>query len=81
MSMPEYVLVQMSTDFLDGSIWGLRTADGRKIEVEFGEPHNENGYLIYEPIFRSVADEWYLDTYRARAIRDALADLQEALAL
>lgn len=75
------ILVLMSREFLDGSVWGLRTHDGRKIEVTFGEPVTENGYDIYEPIFRSVADEWYLDTYRARAIRDALADLQEALAL
>jgi hypothetical protein len=68
----------MATDFLDGSVWGLRTADGRKIEVEFGEPDSDG---VYEPIFRSVADEWYLDTFRARAIRDALLDLQEALKL
>ena len=79
--MPEWIMVRMATDFLDGSVWGLRTADGRKIEVEFGQPVSENGYDIYEPIFRSVADEWYLDTFRARAIRDALTDLQEALAL
>jgi hypothetical protein len=76
--MPESILVRMHTDFLHGSAWGLRTADGMKIEVEFGEPGSDG---VYEPVFRTVADEWYLDTYRARAIRDALNDLQEALAL
>jgi hypothetical protein len=74
------MLVLMSREFLDGSLWGLRTADGRKITVEFGEPVQENGYQFYEPVFTTHEDEWYRDRVRGSEVLYMLREIKKVLA-
>ena len=70
----DYILVRVATGLIDNM--SVRTGDGRKIEMTLGHPLEDG---TYEPIFYSIADEWYIDTIRDKRIADAVRELQEAL--
>lgn len=72
----DFITVRVSTGLIENM--AVRTWDGRKIEVTLGHQLPDG---TYEPIFHSIADEWYIDTIRDRRIADAVRELQEALAL
>lgn len=70
----DFITVRVSTGLINNM--EIRTGDGRKIEMVLGHPLDDG---TYDPIFYSIADEWYIDTIRDKRIADAVRELQEAL--